>query len=136
MPASDHGDDAITIPRPHVPFGPQGIDPDTADAAYLRGAARDLEKHYKPFGSNLRATVVKLVYDAADAIASGGRSRSPGYRVRVDESEPKDRVIVIDPEGRALSIHRDDADPEHRRTDYRLAAGWFGNLPAAPAVGI
>ena len=60
--------DVITIPRPHVPFGPEGLPAEAADAAYLRRAARDLEKHYKPFGKNLRATVVKLVHDAAEAI--------------------------------------------------------------------
>lgn len=131
MPDIESGGDAITIPRPHVPYGPQGVDPNTADIAYLRRAARDLEKHYKPFGSNLRATIVKLVHDAADAIAAGGVARTPGYLVQVDEADPRDSVVVIDPEGRALRIHREDADPEHRFTAHRLAAGWFGNLPAA-----
>lgn len=131
MPVSNRDDDTITVPRPHVSFGPEGLDPAVADAAYLHRAARDLEKHYKPFGSHLRATVVKLIHDAADAIASDGQSRTPAYRVQVDESNPHDGVVVISPEGRALSIHREDADPEHRSTSYRLAAGWFGNLPAA-----
>src|SRR5690606_1985224 len=58
----------ITIPRPHVPHGPAHLTADEADTAYLRKAARDLAEHYKPFGSNLRATIVKLVNDAADAI--------------------------------------------------------------------
>lgn len=60
--------ETITIPRPHVPHGPAHLSRDAADADYLRKAARDLEGHYKPFGSNLRATVVALIRDAADAI--------------------------------------------------------------------
>lgn len=59
----------VTIPRPHVPHGPQGTPEDVADANYLREAAQKLETHYKPFGSNLRATVVQLLRDAADAVA-------------------------------------------------------------------
>lgn len=58
----------ITVPRPHVPFGPDGISADEADAEYLREAARKLDQHYKPFGSNLRTTVVKLLQDSADSI--------------------------------------------------------------------
>lgn len=60
--------ETITIPRPHVPHGPAHLSRDAADADYLRKAARDLEGHYKPFGSNLRATIVALIRDAADAI--------------------------------------------------------------------
>lgn len=61
----------ITVPRPHVPHGPQGVPADVADADYLRTAGRALAEHYQPFGSNLRATVVQLILDAADAIESG-----------------------------------------------------------------
>lgn len=64
-------DQRISVPRPHVPFGPQQLTEDQADADYLREAARKLEEHYKPFGSNLRATIVKLIRDAAEAIESG-----------------------------------------------------------------
>ena len=60
--------ETITIPRPHVPHGPAGVSRDDSDADYLRRAARDLEEVYKPFGSNLRATIVALIRDAADAI--------------------------------------------------------------------
>lgn len=67
--------DPITIPRPHVPFGPKHMPEDEADVGYLRRAADDLEGFYKPFGSNLRATVVKLVRDAADAIEREGDQR-------------------------------------------------------------
>ncbi len=46
-------------------------------------------------------------------------------------------IAPIDPDtvrltvdGRNWRIHREDADPEHRMLAYRLAAEWFGNLPA------
>lgn len=61
-------DDYIVIPRPHVPFGPETLTPDVSDVQYLRKAARNIENFYKPFGSNLRATIVKLLDDAANAI--------------------------------------------------------------------
>lgn len=68
-PSATHEDvETITIPRPHVPHGPATVARDIADADYLRRAARDLEEFYKPFGSNLRATIVALIRDAADAI--------------------------------------------------------------------
>lgn len=60
---------SVTVPRPHVPHGPHGVPESQADADYLREAARKLETHYKPFGSNLRATVVQLIRDTADALA-------------------------------------------------------------------
>lgn len=86
--------DVITIPRPHVPFGPEGLPAEAADAAYLRRAARDLEKHYKPFGKNLRATVVKLVHDAAEAITAGGTSMTPEFRV-LEEQSPRNTSHVL-----------------------------------------
>lgn len=58
----------ITIPRPHVPHGPEGMTANESDSQYLRKAAKDLRDHYKPFGSNLRATIIKLIEDAADQI--------------------------------------------------------------------
>lgn len=62
--------DQITIPRPHVPHGPRLLAENESDVMYLRKAAKDLRDHYKPFGSNLRATIIKLIEDAADAIGS------------------------------------------------------------------
>lgn len=62
--------EVVTIPRPHVHHGPQEVPEAEADANYLREAAQKLESHYKPFGSNLRATVVKVLRDTADAVAS------------------------------------------------------------------
>ncbi|MEB0266795.1 hypothetical protein [Cryobacterium sp. 10I5] len=52
------------------------------------------------------------------------------YMIVADPSDPDSKVVVTEPSGRVLHIHREDADPEHRFTAYRLAAGWFGNLPA------
>lgn len=49
------------------------------------------------------------------------------YSIR---SEEDDFVIVTEPSGNKWRIHREDADPEHRFVSYRIAAGWFGNLPA------
>lgn len=60
--------ETITIPRPHVPYGPAGVDEWLADADYLRSAARGIEYHGL-FGSNLNRTVAKLLRDAADAVA-------------------------------------------------------------------
>ncbi|MDN4174755.1 hypothetical protein QWY28_17470 [Nocardioides sp. SOB77] len=61
----------ITVPRPHVLYGPEGMPVDQADARYLRDAARNVE-HARCLGSNLTATVTKLLNDAADAL--DGRS--------------------------------------------------------------
>lgn len=52
-----------------------------------------------------------------------------GYLVHAD-TDSADRIIVVGVSGRHWRIDREDADPEHRFTPYRLAAGWFGNLPA------
>ncbi|AXC37964.1 hypothetical protein SEA_JACKO_106 [Microbacterium phage Jacko] len=60
--------DAISIPRPHVPFGPEGVPEHEADADYLDHAAASLEGHYEVGGSNVRATVVKMLRDAAAAL--------------------------------------------------------------------
>jgi hypothetical protein len=57
----------ITVPRPHVPFGPKGIHADQSDAKYLREAARNIE-FSRCMGSNLTATVTKMLRDAADAV--------------------------------------------------------------------
>lgn len=51
------------------------------------------------------------------------------YIITADPHDPE-QVIVTVPNGSLRRIHRQDADPEHRFTAYRLAAGWFGNLPA------
>lgn len=54
-------------------------------------------------------------------------SESRTYSIR---PESDDLVVVTEPSGEERRIHRGDADPEHRFVSYRIAAGWFGNLPA------
>lgn len=61
-------EDAITIPRPHVPYGPIGVPERVADADYLREAAKHIEGGFKVGGSNLSATVIKMLRDSADAL--------------------------------------------------------------------
>jgi len=61
----------ITIPRPHVPFGPTHVSPEAADADYLRAAVRGihhLNHGERIWGHNLTATVVKLLLDSATAV--------------------------------------------------------------------
>ena len=60
---------------------------------------------------------------------SNNETPADGYTIAADPTD-SDRVIVkIGSTGATWTIHRDDADPEHRFTAYRLAAGWFANLP-------
>jgi hypothetical protein len=61
--------DTVTVPRPRVPYGPKDVDPDRADAAYLRQAAHNIE-WARCLGSNLTRVVVKLLDDVADRIAA------------------------------------------------------------------
>ncbi|NWN86997.1 MAG: hypothetical protein HLX51_00420 [Micrococcaceae bacterium] len=68
-------DDHIVIPRPHIPHGPKQLTADASDVQYLREAAQKIQDFYKPFGSNLRATIVKLIDDAADAIEAASKDR-------------------------------------------------------------
>lgn len=58
----------ITIPRPHVLFGPEGVPQHEADARYLHSAADHIEGGYKVGGRNLTATVIKLLHDAGAAL--------------------------------------------------------------------
>lgn len=67
--------DALTIPRPHVPFGPNGVPEHEADAVYLDHAASNLEGKFEVGGSNVRATVVKLLRDTAAALRAAGGGR-------------------------------------------------------------
>lgn len=57
----------ITVPTPHVPYGPKHKTQAQADADYLRSAAGNIE-FSRCMGSNLTATVVKLLHDAAAEI--------------------------------------------------------------------
>lgn len=59
----------IVIPRPHVPFGPEGLSDDEADVHYLREVVKKIDEGYaRVGGSNVTATIRKLISDAADAI--------------------------------------------------------------------
>lgn len=66
----------ITIPAPHVPNGPVGIPEHKADADYIRSAIRNLEHQInlgrKFAGSNLTATVFKLLADVAEQLDNMG----------------------------------------------------------------
>lgn len=73
----------ITIPTPHVPFGPTHVPEHVADADYLRGAVRNIEyreQGEKLWGSNLTATVIKLLNDAAEAIMVAGEQAAERER--------------------------------------------------------
>ena len=61
----------ITIPAPHVTFGPKGIPANVADAEYLRSAVGNIDylSHgERIWGSGVTATVRKLLLDAAQAL--------------------------------------------------------------------
>lgn len=60
----------ITVPRPTVAYGPKHLPTALADANYLRSAAGNIE-FSRCLGSNLTATVTKLLRDAADAVEAG-----------------------------------------------------------------
>lgn len=56
--------------------------------------------------------------------------QTKAFTIGPDPKSPDTHVFVVDPDGREWRIFNEDADPEHRFVAYRLAAGWFGNLPA------
>ena len=62
----------ITIPAPHVIYGPEGVPEAVADADYLRAAVRNIRyaesNGASMFGSNLTNTVCKLLEDSAAAL--------------------------------------------------------------------
>jgi len=57
-------------------------------------------------------------------------STSGMYTISPSVVDPGGSVFITGPGAQHWTIHREDADPEHRFVQYRLAAGWFGNLPA------
>ena len=64
----------LTIPRPHVPHGPEDVTPEAADAEYMRWAVRDI-RHAQDngrslWGSPLTGTICKLLGDVAEALDS------------------------------------------------------------------
>lgn len=61
----------ITVPRPHVTHGPEGVAASLADADYLRAAVRNIKHQNRGeslWGSGVTAMVSKLLNDAADAL--------------------------------------------------------------------
>jgi hypothetical protein len=60
--------DTITIPAPNVPY-PGGH----SQAHFMRSAADHIEGGYPVGGSNLTATVLKLLRDVADALEANER---------------------------------------------------------------
>ena len=65
--------DMITVPRPRVPFGPDGVPEDEATANYLREVVKKIDGGYTNVGgSNVTATVRKLLVDVADSLLRGG----------------------------------------------------------------
>lgn len=60
--------DFVTIPRPHVPFGPDGVPERLADADYIQHAAWNIQKGYSVGGSNVTRTVVNLLHSVAEAL--------------------------------------------------------------------
>lgn len=125
-----HPNQMLTVPRPHVAFGTNTIPADLADATYLRCPAHDLQTGRGIADEHLRAALVKLVVDTADALEHSNHiATTQGYLIERDVLDDH-TVVVVDPDQRSWRIHRESADPEHRHTAYRLAAGWFANLPA------
>ena len=60
--------ESIEVLRPHVPYGPEGIPEALADADYLDHAANNIAGGYMVGGSNVKATVIKLLHDTATAL--------------------------------------------------------------------
>jgi len=92
--------DTITVPRPHVAHGPAGVHPDEADAEYLRSAVRNIEhqgRGERLWGSNLTATVVRLLIDAAFAIEHGPAPQ-PAPTVSAETMGALDELCRLDDE--------------------------------------
>lgn len=123
----------ITIPRPHVPFGPQHVSEAEADASYLREAAgtlvwlRDNPDTRPPWGSNLTETIRRLLVDCATALESGTLSTQPEtveweYAIQV-EGQPNEYITGTERRIRAIY-----GAPDRRR---RKAGPWLP-VPALP----
>jgi len=64
--------DAISIPRPVVPFGPKGLSGDEATAHYLREVDRKISTGFITVGgSNVTAAVRKMLADVVLALKGG-----------------------------------------------------------------
>lgn len=61
--------DVIIIPRPVVPFGPEGVPENTATANYLRELLRKIDTGFTTVGgSNVTNCVRSLLIDTARAL--------------------------------------------------------------------
>ncbi|MGN7977414.1 hypothetical protein ACTJJ4_07550 [Microbacterium sp. 22195] len=59
----------ITLPRPHVPTGPQGVPEDHADADYLRAVVMKIDSGFtRVGGSGVTAMIRNLIADAAEVL--------------------------------------------------------------------
>lgn len=72
-PVSPATGEVVVIPRPVVPHGPHGLTENEGTAHYLRGVVRKIDSGFLTVGgSNVTATVRKLLLDTADAITERG----------------------------------------------------------------
>lgn len=64
----------LTVTVPSVPYGPEGVPVEQADADYYRAAARNIRRAKQRgnsfAGSNLTETVAKLCDAVADSLAN------------------------------------------------------------------
>lgn len=137
----------ITVPRPTVPFGPVGVPVDQADADYLRSAAGNIE-FARCLGSNLTATVTKLLRDAADAITQPAprcHQCGPGYRIGDDGCRHTGaatladhlRGLAADPHARAVLAKAFREAPLANAAEalHALAAGLDAGTILRPPTG-
>lgn len=69
----------LVIPKPIVPYGPDGIPPEIATADYLRELVRKIDTGYTVFGgSNVTATMRKLICDVEAALRAIGKADTDG----------------------------------------------------------
>lgn len=89
----------LAIPAPHVPHGPTHVPENIADADYLRGAARNiryLDRGERLWGSNVTATVLKLLEDVATALeAREAEVTSPTTRRCVHCGTPSREIEAL-----------------------------------------
>lgn len=68
-----HSPHVLTVNVPSIPYGPQGVSVERADADYYRAAARNIRHHAQRgnafAGSNLTETVAKPCEAAAEALS-------------------------------------------------------------------
>lgn len=101
--------ETITIPTPHVPHGPEGIPRNVADADYMRAAVRNIKHQSRGerlWGSNLTATIVKLLEDVADALEQKPRCPACGLPSPCGAETPEDWPPPIKVDHAAFEVQR------------------------------